>query len=135
MPPKKILLAEDDADDQSFFLDFLQHRKDVSLLQAVENGEEALTFLEKAGNHGGSLPDLIILDQNMPKRNGLQTLQELKANRSYKNIPVLVYSTYADENLKKQSTALGAALVHPKPFTSEGYHQMMDNFLSVIDKG
>src|SRR5687768_499544 len=95
--PKKILLAEDDPDDRGFFFEFLEHRRDLLLLPPVENGEEVFEFLEKAQN--GNFPDLIILDQNMPKCNGLQTLAILKNNSHYENIPVFVYSTYTDDYL------------------------------------
>ncbi|HVF97021.1 MAG TPA: response regulator [Flavisolibacter sp.] len=125
MQPKKILLAEDDADDRLFFFDFLHQRKDISLLKAVENGEEVFAFLEKAEG----LPDLIILDQNMPRCNGLQALEMLKSKSAYVDIPVFVYSTHANERLRQQSMALGAALVLPKPLTFEGYHEMVDAFL------
>lgn len=132
MPPKTILLAEDDADDRDFFHAFLKGRDDLVLLPPVENGEEVLRFLESVTNDA-ALPDAIILDQNMPKRNGLQTLRLLKNSDAFAHIPVLVYSTYTDEDLVKQSTAIGAALVLPKPATAEGYHKMIDAFFDVLE--
>lgn len=131
MPPKKILLAEDDADDRDFFCQFLRGRTDVELLPAVENGVELFQYLEKAKD--GAVPDAIILDQNMPKRNGLQTLQLLKHTEAYSCIPVMVYSTFADDALVENSTELGAVLVKPKPFTAEGYNRMMDDFFEAIE--
>lgn len=128
--PKKILLAEDDPDDRGFFFEFLEHRRDLFLLPPVENGEEVFEFLEKAQD--GSFPDLIILDQNMPKCNGLQTLAILKNNSHYENIPVFVYSTYTDEYLKQRSMQLGARSVLEKPFSLEGYHKMIDDILNLI---
>ena len=77
MLKRKILLAEDDEDDQDFFIDFLQSRKDIILMPIVENGIALVELLEQI-NSDEELPDYIILDQNMPKRNGLQTLQILK---------------------------------------------------------
>jgi CheY-like chemotaxis protein len=128
--PKKILLAEDDPDDRGFFFEFLEHRRDLLLLPPVENGEEVFQFLEKAQN--GHFPDLIILDQNMPKCNGLQTLAILKNNSHYKNIPVFVYSTYTDEYLVQRSMQLGARSVLEKPFSLEGYQKMIDDILNLI---
>ena len=134
MPKKKrILLAEDDRDDREFFHEFLQGRPDLILLPAVENGEALFDYLETA-NNTESLPDAIILDQNMPKRNGLQTLAMLKQNHRYANLPVMVYSTYADESLVQRSTELGAALVAAKPSNTEGYHKMIDAFFNAIGK-
>jgi CheY-like chemotaxis protein len=131
MLSKKILLAEDDADDRDFFCDFLKDRNDITLLPVVENGEEVFHFLATASTPSG-LPDLIILDQNMPKKTGLQTLQMLKQNKSYLHIPVLIYSSYTDENLQRQSKALGAAMVYSKPSTPEGYHEMIDTALTLL---
>lgn len=127
---KKILLAEDDPDDVSFFFQYLGQRPDLLLLPPVENGEEVFDYLEKTDN--GTFPDLIILDQNMPKCNGLQTLAILKNNTAYQNIPVFVYSTYTDTYLVKQSLQLGARSVLEKPVSVEGYHKMINDMLEMI---
>ena len=128
--PKKILLAEDDPDDRVFFFQFLSKRPDLTLLPPVENGEEVFEYLEKA--HNGTFPDIIILDQNMPKCNGLQTLTILKKNIQYEKIPVFVYSTYTDDYLVKKSIQLGARSVLEKPFSPEGYNKMINEMLDLI---
>lgn len=128
MQPKRILLAEDDADDAQFFAAFITGRADVELLPVVENGEALLNYLESLDGDA-SLPDAIVLDQNMPKRNGLQTLRLLKQTDRYNHIPVMVYSTYADENLMNSSAAAGAAFVVPKPVDGDGYHKLIDVLL------
>jgi CheY-like chemotaxis protein len=79
MAPKRILLAEDDADDQMLFSDFLFHRSDILLMPIAENGSALSDSLENIADPG-DLSDIIILDQNMPKKNGVQTLQLLKAS-------------------------------------------------------
>ena len=127
---KKVLLAEDDPDDVGFFFQYLGERPDLLLLPAVDNGEEVFEYLQKANNV--TFPDLIILDQNMPKCNGLQTLAILKNNTQYENIPVFVYSTYTDAYLVKQSIQLGAVSVLEKPVSVEGYHKMIDEMLELI---
>jgi len=131
MPPIKILLAEDDADDQRLFQDFLHHRTDITLMPIVENGVELLELLQWLDNTS-LLPDLIILDQNMPKRNGVQTLELLKSTDDYQDIPVVVYSTYTDAQLIETCTEAGASIVMAKPITKEGYNQMIDAFLQLI---
>jgi CheY-like chemotaxis protein len=125
MPKRKVLLAEDDEDDQRFFNEFLENRKDTVLLPIAENGEVLFDIL---GNitKDTDLPDLIILDQNMPKISGLNALRLLKADSRYAHIPVSIYSTYTDEELIKNGLALGACFVVPKPISWEGYHRMMD---------
>jgi CheY-like chemotaxis protein len=131
MARKKILLAEDDLDDQNFFYDFLKHRGDIFIMDPVENGVEVFFFLDNI-KEKNELPDLIILDQNMPKKNGLQTLQLLKESERYIHIPVMIYSTYTDEQLKKNSFQLGASAVVTKPTSKEEYNKMMDIFLRNI---
>ena len=127
MLPVKILVAEDDLDDQIIFHDFLQHRNDISFMPMAENGVALTEFLELAKET--ELPQFIILDQNMPKMCGLQTLQWLKKNQRYAHIPVMIYSTYIDDLLIKQGLTMGATHVMNKPFTKEGYSKMMDAFL------
>ena len=128
--PKKILLAEDDSDDRMLFHEYLHDRTDILLLPIVENGIDVLEFLYKTLK--GDLPDLIILDQNMPKKNGIQTLIDLKADKAFAAIPVMVYSTYTDHQLVKACTSEGARMVVSKPLTRKGYHEMMDDFLSHV---
>jgi len=125
MVKRKILIAEDDADDQQFFSDFLQLRTDVVLLPIVENGEELLKALNNLSCEN-DLPHYIILDQNMPRKNGLQTLQTLKDDERFSHIPVMIYSTFTDENLIQCGTESGACLVFPKPVSKEGYNKMLD---------
>lgn len=128
MVKKRILLAEDDEDDQQFFRDFLQGRKDLTLMPIAENGVVLVDLLERIRDKS-ELPDLIILDQNMPKRNGLQTLQLLKKDKRYAQIPVSIYSTYADETLIKNGSEMGACLVVPKPVTRDAYDKMINALL------
>src|SRR5687768_578404 len=96
----RILLAEDDVDDQEFFSDFIQTRDDVLLMPIVENGVSLFELLDSISDRD-ELPHIILLDQNMPKMNGLQTLQHLKNSERYAHIPVSIYSTYTDESLIK----------------------------------
>lgn len=131
MGPKKILLAEDDLDDQELFFDFLLKRKDVDLLPIADNGDALVDYLSGIQDDQ-SFPDLIILDQNMPLKNGIQTLQLLKANARYSHIPVIIYSTYTDDRLIHTCSALGASGVFAKPFTKEGYDNMINDFLKII---
>jgi CheY-like chemotaxis protein len=131
MLQRKILLAEDDPDDQVLFYEFLRHREDIHILPAVENGVDLLEFLDGISEHN-ELPQLIILDHNMPKKNGLQTLSLLKSNDRYQSIPVMVYSTYVDRQLEKSSLDLGASIVYGKPHTKQGYAEMIDAFLGTL---
>lgn len=127
---KTILVAEDDEDDQAFFTEFLKHRTDVSLLPIAENGEALIRQLEQLYTTQAFLPDFIILDQNMPKRSGLQTLEYLKSHPRYTQIPVMLYSTYTDRELIQKGAALGACKVVSKPISTEGYNQMIEELFA-----
>ncbi|ACU61785.1 response regulator [Chitinophaga pinensis] len=129
----RILLAEDDDDDREMFCTFLAGRNDVELFACVENGLEAIDALA-AIISSDKLPDMILLDQNMPKQNGLQTLKILKENPVYAAIPVFIYSTYADGALRERSLQAGAISVFSKPFTMQGYNEMLESMLSAMHR-
>lgn len=129
MMPKKILLADDDLDDRMLFETAYKTRDDIILLPAALSGIEVMERLET----GIELPDLIILDQNMPQVTGKQTLLQLKLDERFKDIPVCICSTYADHQLTVDCLKLGAYKVSSKPITHAEYHKMMNDFLSVFN--
>ena len=131
MRVRKVILVEDDPDDRDLFKEFYLNRKDILLLPSVTNGLELIEFLIEA-KAKNELPDLIVLDQNMPKMNGKQTLSYLKADDSFSKIPAVIYSTYTDTNLIMECTRLGAIIVAVKPIDKEGYQKMMDDFLLAL---
>lgn len=124
---KRILLAEDDRDDQLFFELYLKDRKDIAVAKMVINGEEVLEYLNTVADH--TLPDLIILDHNMPRMNGLQTLQIIKQDAKLLHIPVMIYSTYTDKQLIDAALKNGAHIVYNKPQSEDGYNALIDDFL------
>ena len=93
--PLNILLAEDDNDDRFFFGIALNSIHFSSRLQTVENGEQLMAFLTKKN----VLPDVILLDLNMPRKNGAECLAELMKNEKLKNIPVIIYSTSLNNDI------------------------------------
>ena len=127
----RVLLVEDDSDDRDLFVTFFAKRNDISLMPAVSNGLELVDYLIKTALDK-DLPDLIVLDQNMPLMNGKQTLQFLKSNARFARIPAVIYSTYTDSNLIIECKKVGASMVAAKPIDDEGYQKMMDDFLQVI---
>lgn len=127
----RVLLVEDDSDDRDLFVTFFSGRDDILLIPAVGNGLELIDYLKKLPSDA-DLPDLIILDQNMPLMNGKQTLQFLKSHPRFAGIPVVIYSTYTDSNLIIDCKKLGASMVAVKPIAEEGYKKMMNDFLELI---
>ena len=128
--PTKILLAEDDPDDQQIFYDFLNHRHDIHLMPMAGDGVELIDTLNTTNEK--ELPNLIVLDHNMPKRNGYQTLEILKTSARYEHIPVIVYSTYIDKRLAESCSEKGASAVVTKPVTKDEYNKMIESFLELI---
>ncbi|HVG40639.1 MAG TPA: response regulator, partial [Chitinophagaceae bacterium] len=104
--PKTYLLVDDDADDTFLFREVLNEvEPSIELITAVD-GEEALV---KLGEQDRILPDLIFLDLNMPRMNGLQCLYEIKHDRALRSIPVIIYTTSSNSKDIEQCMQLGAA--------------------------
>ncbi len=125
---KKVLIADDDADDRFFFEKAYVNRRDIQLLATLVTGAEVIDLLDATKNDK-DLPDLIILDHNMPLMNGKQTLTFLKSSKRYSRIKVCICSTYADHQLTEDCMNLGAFKVASKPITEEEYQLMMNDFL------
>ena len=106
----RILLVEDDIDDQYFFREALSLLSPALSCQVAENGVEALKLLKEL-----PLFDIIFMDINMPKMNGIECLQVLKSNDSYKNIPVVILSTSSDQAYIERCKILGATYYFTKP--------------------
>jgi len=130
--PRRLLVAEDDLDDQELMMFFLADRSDIQLMNFAKDGVQLWETLELIPEEK-QLPDLIILDQNMPRQNGIQTLQALKSSKRYNSIPVVIYSTYADEMLINRAVESGAALILTKPLNRPGYHEMIDTIFEAIN--
>jgi CheY-like chemotaxis protein len=108
-PPRKILLVEDDVDDQEFFCEVLQLVKPALELEIVTNGREALKKIKER------LPDFIFLDLNMQVMDGFEFLQELRSIEKYNNIPAIVLTTSDHPNDIERSKKLGAIQYFTKP--------------------
>jgi len=101
--PITILMAEDNPTDIMLTKEALAHAKVINTLHVVEDGIEALDFLHRRGNYAKvPRPDLILLDLNMPRKNGQEVLAEIKADDELKHIPVVVLTTSkAEEDVLK----------------------------------
>jgi CheY-like chemotaxis protein len=89
---KSILLVEDDKDDQQLFVEALSEISNTSLYGIANDGVEALQQL----NTDSTLPDMIFMDINMPRMNGIECLKEIIKSSHSKNIPVIILSTSTD---------------------------------------
>lgn len=101
--PIDILLVEDNPGDVRLMREALRDGKLLNQLSTVSDGEQALAFLRKQGNYAKvSRPDLILLDLNLPRKDGREVLGEIKADPDLRSIPVvIVTSSQAEEDILK----------------------------------
>ena len=112
----EVLLIEDSPSDAALTIEALQAGKIVNNLNCVVDGVEAMAYLRKQGKFTeSSRPDLIMLDLNLPKKDGREVLQELKSDPSLKLIPIIVMTTSSADKDVLQSYALNANCFITKP--------------------
>jgi CheY-like chemotaxis protein len=91
-----ILLVEDNEGDILLTVEALEEGRIANVINVARDGQEALDKLE-VSYHKGQLPDLILLDINLPKLNGHEVLEQLKKNEHFKHVPVIILSTSSSE--------------------------------------
>ena len=128
MKKNSILIAEDDADDR-FLLKkaFEENNSEQGSIQFVENGLQVLAYLQKIQTERKTYPTLIILDLNMPEKDGKEVLREIKENEAFKSIPVIVLTTSGNETVINRCYALGANSYIKKPIH-------FDDLLQVVER-
>ncbi len=108
--PVHILLVEDDPGDIVLTKEALKNGRIYNALDVVEDGERALKFLRREAPYSDATrPDLILLDLNMPRMDGRETLEHIKADPALRAIPVVVLTTSDDDQDIEQSYDLQAA--------------------------
>jgi CheY-like chemotaxis protein len=119
-----ILIADDDADDRELIQAAFDENSTQHHISFVENGEELLHYLKRDGHYADEtlhpFPQIILLDLNMPKKDGREALRELKANNVFKSIPVIILTTSQEEKDIINSYELGVNSFIIKPVTYSG---------------
>jgi CheY-like chemotaxis protein len=124
--PADVLLVEDDPADVLMTREAFEQHQVRSPLHVVGDGEQALEFLRRSGEFAGApRPGLILLDLNLPRRNGLEVLAEVKADRDLAPIPVVMLTTSSAQEDILRSYALHASAYITKPVD-------YDRFIDVI---
>ena len=124
--PVQILLVEDNPGDVGLTLEALKEATLPNKLTVVKNGADALSLLRRQGQHAGAArPDLILLDLNLPKKDGRKVLAEIKGDDNLKRIPVVVLTTSEDEQDVLESYNLHANCYIVKPLD-------LDRFITVV---
>ena len=127
--PINILMADDDEDDRLLTVDALNESRVLNNLFCVEDGVELLEFLRHEGKYtdpaSAPRPSLILLDLNMPRKDGREALQELKNDPKLRSIPVVILTTSKEEEDMLRGCDLGCASYITKPVNFEGLVELM----------
>jgi CheY-like chemotaxis protein len=124
--PIEILLVEDNPGDARLAIEALKESKVQNTIHHVKDGVEAMRFLNRQAEHAGTPPpDLILLDLNLPRKNGREVLTEVKENPELRQIPVVVMTTSEAEKDLLESYDLHANAFIVKPMD-------LDRFIEVV---
>jgi CheY-like chemotaxis protein len=127
--PIVILLADDDDEDLQMTLEALRESRLANDVRGVRDGEELMEYLHRRGRFADAAespaPGLILLDLNMPKKDGREALAEIKAHPTLRTIPVIVLTTSQAEEDIFRSYDLGVNSFITKPVTSAGLTEAM----------
>ena len=126
--PYKVVLADDDEDDRMFFTDAIHNVAPGTNLVTVNNGEDLIRYLK---DQGRALPDLIFMDINMPYKNGLECLREIKSSELFRHLPILIYSTSVNKDHVEVSYTHGACLYIQKPANYTDITRILKNVLDL----
>lgn len=125
---KRLLLADDDDDDCLLFSDILDELAMHTTLRCKSNGLDLLTFLSGI-SRPEELPHFLFLDLNMPLRNGIECLEEIRANKKYAKIRIIIISTSAQAEVVKIAYEKGADLYLRKP---DSFKKLKDAVRSIL---
>jgi CheY-like chemotaxis protein len=128
--PLTILLADDDEEDRELARDALQNSRLANEMKFVFDGQDLLDYLRREGRWAGPdvqapRPGIILLDLNMPRKDGREALAEIKADESLRRIPVVVLTTSKDESDVLSTYDLGVSSFITKPVTFGGLVDVM----------
>jgi CheY-like chemotaxis protein len=127
--PRSILVAEDDPDDRQWIKDALAECHLGIHVDFVTDGEELMDFLQHRGKYvvttNLAYPGLVLLDLNMPKKDGRESLREIKTDPRLRHIPIVVLTTSRAEEDTFRTYDIGANSVIHKPVTFDNLVQIM----------
>ncbi len=138
--PITILVADDDPDDRLLIKEALEEARLANAIDFVEDGVELMDYLHRRGNHAdrpsSSVPGLLLLDLNMPRKDGREALEEIRADLKLKRIPVIILTTSAAEEDIVRTYDLGASSFITKPVSFDDLVRTMktmtDYWLQIV---
>jgi CheY-like chemotaxis protein len=122
-----ILLVEDDQDDVELMQDALRDKGIQFSMDVVRQGDKVLPFLALCKN----LPNIILLDLNLPKMHGREVLTRIKLSEDFRNIPVAILTTSSSKAEKEFCLSAGASHFLTKPSTVDGFNKTIDLILKI----
>ncbi len=125
-----ILMADDDEDDRDLTREALQNSRLANEMRFVVDGQDLMDYLRREGSYAdpsadAPRPGIILLDLNMPKKDGREALAEIKADHRLRSIPVVVLTTSKDEEDVFRTYDLGVSSFITKPVTFAGLVEVM----------
>lgn len=127
----KILMTDDDYDDRLLALFTFKELNVAHSIDFVTNGQELIDYLITRLNLNRELPDLILLDLNMPKKDGREALQEIKDHPKLKHLDVIIFSTSSSPQDKEYTLKLGARKYIVKP---AGQEELKNIFMQICNE-
>jgi CheY-like chemotaxis protein len=128
--PIEILLVDDNDDDVVLLEESFRDSRFLNLLQVVHDGEEAIRYLRRQGTYqSAKTPGLVLLDINMPKMNGFEVLQVMKADPLLKTIPVVMLTTSTRDEDIARSYDGGACSFVSKPVSLDKLKEVIKQFM------
>jgi CheY-like chemotaxis protein len=130
--PITILMADDDEDDRDLTRDALRDTRCVRQIDFVADGQDLVDYLRSEGAYAAAAPQarpqpsIILLDLNMPRKDGREALAEIKGDRELRHIPVVVLTTSSDDVDVRSAYELGANSYITKPVTGSRLEAMLD---------
>lgn len=126
--PLHILLADDDEDDRLFFKDAIDTLKVKTLLTILNDGVQLMEYLKSPGN---KLPNVVFLDLNMPKKGGMQCLEEIRGDNKLKNLSIAIFSTSSSENDIEETFVKGANIYIKKPSNFKELQRVLSEVITI----
>lgn len=123
-----IVLADDDEDDRLLFTDAFEELKINTKVQTYNDGAELMNYLNA---EDALLPEILFLDLNMPKKNGIECLHEIKANPKFSNIAIAIYSTSSSEEHIEETFVSGANIYIKKPNEFNALKKVLSDVVTI----
>ena len=125
--PLDILLIEDDIDDVDLLKDALLENNVAYQMEVIMEGDKVFNYLKNAE----TLPEIIVMDLNLPKTDGKEILQEIKSSSSLIEIPIVVLTTSSSKDDIDYCTSLGISKFITKPATIDDWNTTIDSIVNV----